>query len=127
MNKIVNPQMMSAVKRKNIKDMLALMLSFDGNVEGADKVSAASRLTEKLLKDVGCYDNGEPEEVEEVEPCCETEEVEVNTEDPFQFNELDALIAQGKKKKAKKLLKEIKATGLKGSELSKRKALVKGL
>ena len=123
MKKIVNEEMMSAVKRKNVKDMLALILLADGNEKGSTLVRNAGRITEKLLKDAGCY--SEPEE-----ECCTTEEdtsVTINEEDPFKFNELDTLIAKGKKKKAKKLLKEIEESGLKGSELSKRKALVKAL
>ena len=123
MSKLVNEEMMSAVKRKNVKDMLAILLLADGNEEGAKLVSDAGRLTEKLYKDAGCYDNVEAE----VEAEVKTVPAGINPEDPFQLNELDTLIAKGKKKKAKKLLKEIQATGLKGSELSKRKAAVKAL
>ena len=131
MSKVLTAVMMSAVKRKNVKDMVAIMLAFDGNAEGAEMVQGATRLTEKLMKDAGCYAYGDEPDYEEIkeeyaeEECCPTEEI--NTEDPFKLNELDTLIAQGKKKKAKKLLKEIEATGLKGSELKKRKALVKEL
>jgi len=126
MSKVLTAVMMSAVKRKNVKDMVAIMLAFDGNKEGAEMVQGATRLTEKLMKDSGCYAYGDVPDYEEIkeeyadEECCPTE-------DPFNFNELDTLIAKGKKKKCKKLLKEIEATGLKGSELSKRKALVKEL
>ena len=128
MGKVLTAVMMSAVKRKNVKDMVAIMLAFDGNAEGAEMVQGATRLTEKLMKDAGCYAYGDVPDYEEIkEEYAETEEECWSTEDPFNFNELDTLIAKGKKKKAKKLLKEIEATGLGGSEIEKRKALVKEL
>ena len=127
MSKIVNAEMMSAIKRKNVKDMLALMLAFDGNEEGAELVSKAGRLTDKLYKNAGCYAEDECCTFEEPLPEFAEKAVDEAEEFKNQLHDLDTLIAKGKKKKAKKLLKAIKDTGIKGSEITKRKQLVKEL
>ena len=117
--------MISAIKRKNIKDIAAEILVMDGNIEGAAMIKDAGRLTDALLKRAGVYVG---------EPCCEpdyTELKEEYAEEPTelenQFYDLDSLIAKGKKKKAKKLLKAMVEDGVGGSELDKRKTLIKGL
>ena len=127
MAKIVNAEMMSAIKRKNVKDMLELMLAFDGNEEGAELVSKAGRLTDKLYKDAGCYAEDECRTFEEPLPEFAEAAVEAAQEAIDQLKDLDTLIAKGKKKKAKKLLKAIEDTGAKGSEITRRKQLIKGL
>jgi len=138
-------ELVKAFKDKRYKDVLELIV-VARDEELANEVKEAGRLTNALVeRTLGKLNTieAEPEDTFE-EPLPEFadaaiemdtllavldaqfEELDAQFEDA-QFEELDALIAKGKKKKAKKLFKAMTETGIKGSEMDKRKELIKGL
>ena len=92
----------AAIKRRDVKELVAQTLETEGKPEQAKEVRDASRLTYALIART-CIDEVEtdiPEEVEEVE---EVEAVE--TEDLLTVGDIKALIKNGKVKKAKAAFK----------------------
>ena len=111
--------LIGAIKRKDLKEIVALVLETEGKDEEAKEFRDASRITVALI-DRTCV---EPTEdiVEEQEECDECDECADG------FDPIRDAIAKGKRKKALKLIKEAKANGAKGSVLTNLKTQAKGL
>ena len=103
--------LVSAIKRKQTKEVLVELLKMNGKEEEAEMVHGASRFTNALI------DRTVKTSIAHL-----TEEVEVAVEEEAEDNELIAihedienLIKKGKRKKAIKLIKASMANGTKGS------------
>ena len=123
----VTLELVAAFKRKNVKDIMTLIVA-EHNEELAKEVTDAGRLTNALIdRTIGTLVGNEVEEFKEPLPEFAEQAVEDAEEFVAQLQDLDMLIEAGKYKKAKKLLKAIKETGIKGSEINKRAEQVKAL
>ncbi len=127
MNELVHSNTFwSAVKRKSVLEILALVFEEAGLSEVAEECKNSTRITDAFM---GRVKSLVPEEVveageavkEAVKEAVE-EEVDAITE---AFNDMDAAIEAGKRKKAKKIYKLMKENGIDGSEMDKRKKLIK--
>jgi len=125
--------LISAFKRKNIKDILVEVLTLEGKDEQAKEVFDAGRITSALI-DRTCADADAPEEalpefaeqaVEDAE-CCVDEEGTVNELIAID-TDIKALLAKGKGKKALKLIKSAMEMGVKGSVIKEQMKQAKAL
>ena len=119
--------LLSALIRKQPKDILAVLLEIDGKPEVAEEVRAAGRFTKALV-----------DRSVTLEPCCEEEKfeeplpefAEVAVEDNELLaihTDIENLLAKGKGKKALKLIKASMANGTKGSVIKEQLAKAKQL
>lgn len=120
--------LVSAIKRKQIKEVLTELLLINGKDEEAQEVKEAGRLTNALIDRV-CASSIEGLLGTEVDNAEESVEASQHAENELeaQFKDLGKLIDAGDKKKAKKLYKAMKESGLKGSEMDKAKKAIKAL
>jgi len=152
--KTVSLELISGIKRKQVKDIVAALLTMLGDEEQAEFINNSGRVTTGMIDRVFApyLDTDTEAEPKSEEPAEEPEDAPTvkTTEEPKsedgvdveavqkkakedaqeaidQLKDLDTLIAKGKKKKAKKLLKAILETGVKGAEISVRKQQVKEL
>ena len=115
--------MVSAIKRKDIKEMTALVLEQEGKEQEAQEMRNAGRLTVALINRT-CISTEVEAEV--------GAEVEAEVEEPTtgSIEEHDAIIKaikKGKKKKALKLIKKAEKGGARGSEIKKLRTEAEGL
>lgn len=136
-----NPNFWSAVKRKNLLDVLKVVFAESGHDEAAQIAHDTTRFTGasivRMMNAVGV--TGEPEEEEEAEDVTdkpeegEVVELDKDAEEDFnnhliELNEaIDKAIKKGKKKKAIKLIKESEELGVKGSVLKDQEKQAKAL
>ena len=125
----------SAVKRKNMQDVLAYVFTECGYDKAAEVAKGTARVTDAaIIRIREALDT--PVEVEaETEDVVEETEVETDTEEIAEEmveNELITLerdivdaIAKGKRKKAKKAWDALSATGAKGSVMKDLKRQIK--
>ena len=119
--------MVSAIKRKNVKDMVVELLRIDGKEDEANEVADSSRLTNALMERT-IFKDIEPEAEEQTDEAGPVADAEVEDNELIAlFDELEKAIKKGKKKKAKKALQAIEDKGVTGSEIDKLKAKVKEL
>ena len=115
---LVTLALVSAFKRKDIKEVGALILDAEGKTDEAKELRDASRFTVALIdRTFVATDVDEPEEVEQDEP---TEEVEQDEPIHGSHEEHKAIvkaIKKGKGKKALKLIKQAREGGARGSVL----------
>jgi len=132
----VTLELVSSFKRKDVKGIMALIAA-EHNEDLAKEINEAGRLTNALIdRTIGVLvDIDEPVEVEEFEePLPEFAEASIQDKakeeaEEFvnQLADLTKLIEAGEKKKAKKLYKAIKESGIRGSEIKKFKDQIKAL
>ena len=109
----------AAIKRKDVKELAAIMCDAEGKTEEAAELRAAGRLTVALI-DRTCIAQDVGDEPVDVEDTLEDEPVDV--EDPEEtvdhdFKDIKKAIKKGKGKKAMKLIIEAKEQGARGSVL----------
>ena len=140
----------SAVKRKDVRDMLVYLLGEAGETEAMEIMKSKSRITDAAIREVRealgttkVEYKMEATATVETDDKVETEEEEADPTDlTFEnggevnenvidlagmLKDLEKAIEKGKKKKAKKILAELEDLGLKGSEIKKLKKQVKEL
>ena len=108
---MITDKLLSAVIRKDMKEVYALILDEAGLTEGAIEVRGSSRMTKALVDRTSL----KPEEAEEPTYCDDG------------FDDVREAITNGKRKKALKLIKAHKENGSKGSVLSGLKKQAKEL
>ncbi len=111
-------ELVSAIKRKDLKEIVALILESEEKTEAAKEFREASRITTALI-DRTCVDEVETEETEETE--------ETTNGSIEEHQEIIDAIAAGKAKKAKKLLKAAVEGGMKGAIIKDFKKQIKQL
>jgi len=115
--------MISAVKRKDVKEMVALVLEQEGKVDEAKEMREAGRLTVALI-DRTCA-------VSVVEPYVEADtakdDEDVVTGSIEEHESILKAIKKGKKKKALKLIDNAEKGGARGSEIKKLRTEAEGL
>ena len=98
----INAELISALKRRDCKDMFAIILEDGGFVEEANAVKNATRITPAFVERV-------------ISPIMESETTDAsddNVEDyDKQISKFKKFLKKGKVKKAKKVLEELKANG----------------
>lgn len=122
----------SAVKRKDMINLLELLFNNNGEYEAAEIVKNTSRLTDAAIKRIRETLGSTNEEKPVEEPVVDyqdaiNEEAEKNSELIKLEKKVRKAIEAGDKKKAKKALKKLKATGIEGTEIEKLEEEVKGL
>ncbi len=98
----------AAVKRRDVKELVALTLEIEGKPEQAKEIRDASRLTDALIART-CID--------EVETDLEITEPEVETPTESGYPDVSKALKKGKFKKALKLIKKLEESGSRGSVL----------
>jgi iron uptake system EfeUOB component EfeO/EfeM len=120
----------SAVKRKDFSAVLAIAFAAAGEDEAAVVANDTTRMTDAAIKRMREALGSETEVVEDSDKAIDPSELDYADEgnELIELTEgIEKAINAGKKKKAKKLFKELKATGLKGSEMDKIKKAIKEL
>jgi iron uptake system EfeUOB component EfeO/EfeM len=120
----------SGVKRKDFSAVLAIAFTMAGEDEAAEIARNTTRMTDAAIKRMRDALGRETEVVEDSDKAIDPSELDYADEDNelIELTEgIEKAIKAGKKKKAKKLFKELKATGLKGSEMDKIKKAIKEL
>jgi len=122
----------SAVKRKDMINLLELLFNNNGEYEAAEIVKNTSRLTDAAIKRIRETLGSTNEEKPVEEPVVDyqdaiNEEAAKNSELIKLEKKVRKAIEAGDKKKAKKALKKLKATGIEGTEIEKLEEEVKGL
>jgi VIT1/CCC1 family predicted Fe2+/Mn2+ transporter len=116
----------SAVKRKDFSAVLAIAFAMMGEDKAAEVARNTTRMTDAAITRMKDALGGE---VETEEPLTYADDLV--TDEGNELIELteaiEKAIKEGKKKKAKKLFKELEATGLKGSEIKQIKKAIKEL
>ena len=113
-------EMISALKRKDIKSIIVSLLNDEGKEEQAKEVEGASRITAALIDRTCVVDVASSVDETFEEPlkkfaeqaCCDAEE---ENELIAIDKDIKALLAKGKGKKALKLIKAAMEMGVKGS------------
>ena len=128
----VSLELISGIKRKQSKDIVAALLTMLGDDEQAEFITNSGRVTTGMIDKVfASYldtDTLEEPAEEGVDVEALQEKAKEDAQEAVnQLKDLDALILKGKKKKAKKLLKAILETGASGAAISVRKQQVKEL
>jgi len=121
--------LLSALIRKQPKDILAVLLEIDGKPEVAEEVRAAGRFTKALVDRSVKLETTEPVEEEKFEePLPEFAEAAVEDNELLAIHtDIENLLAKGKGKKALKLIKASMANGTKGSVIKEQLAKAKQL
>ena len=111
MNTIFTLALVSALKRKQVKEVLAELLVINGKEEEAQEVKDASRFTNALIDRTvaSSLPQAEPETTEEDVTVEDEEETTNEADAPITVADIKALVESGKKKHIKAAKKAFKA------------------
>lgn len=137
---VFDQHFIACVVRKDVKEMVAVLLEAEGKTSQAKAWRDTSRVTKALIDRTLINGEEEPEVEEPAEEVPEVEEPETPSKEVADkemnesANELEGLfedvtkaLNKGKKKKAKKALQALEDAGVSGSEFNKLKKQIKAL